>query len=60
MPTVIRLGLIILSWSTIFFLPKDARKKYVPVATFSSLLVIILSMFSIPFGWWKVNGGILT
>jgi hypothetical protein len=59
LPTVIRIGLIILSWSTIFFLPKEARKKYVPVATFSSLLVVILSMLSFHFKWWRVKGGIL-
>jgi hypothetical protein len=59
LPTIIRIGLIVLSWSTIFFLPKEAAKKYVPVATFSSLLVVILSMFSIPFKWWRVKGGML-
>lgn len=58
MPTIIRLGLIIISWMTVFYLPKEAVKKYTPVATFSSLLVMILSMLSFRFEWWRVKGGV--
>lgn len=58
MPTIIRLGLVIISWLTIFYLPKETVKKYTPVATFSSLLVLILSMLSFRFKWWKVKGGV--
>src|SRR4051794_7051051 len=59
LPTIIRIGLFILSWLTLFFLPKESIKKYTSVGTFSSLLVLILSMFSIPFKLWKVRGGML-
>ncbi|MGG3469510.1 hypothetical protein ABES02_18760 [Neobacillus pocheonensis] len=58
MPTIIRIGLVIISWLTIFYLPKETVKKYTPVATFSSLLVLILSMLSFRFKWWKVKGGV--
>ncbi|WP_223594810.1 hypothetical protein [Neobacillus bataviensis] len=46
MPAIIRLGLLIISWLTICYLPKESVKKYAPVATFSSLLVLVLSILS--------------
>ncbi|WP_042463356.1 hypothetical protein [Neobacillus dielmonensis] len=57
--TFIRAGLVIGSWSTVFFIPKNMLKKYIPVATFATLLVLIQSMLSIPFKWWTVKGGLL-
>ncbi|MCQ6281919.1 hypothetical protein [Bacillus sp. EB600] len=56
LPTLIRLGLLVSSFLTMFFIPKEAIKKYFPVATFSSILVIVLSLFNISFKWWKVEG----
>lgn len=57
--TIIRIGLLLLSWLTVFFIPKNEFKKYTPVATFASLIVIIESMLAIPFKWWTVKGGLL-
>ncbi|WP_462410296.1 hypothetical protein [Neobacillus sp. Marseille-QA0830] len=54
----IRIGLLIISWSTAFLIPKNEFKKYTPVATFATVLVLIESMLSIPFKWWTVKGGL--
>jgi hypothetical protein len=57
---LLRIGLIIISWSTFFLIPKKVFKMYTPVATFASLLVIIQSILSVPFKWWTVKGGLFT
>ncbi|MGM0903084.1 MAG: hypothetical protein ACQEXB_18545 [Bacillota bacterium] len=57
--TIIRTGLFLFPWLTTFFIPKNVFKKYTPVATFASLLVVIESMLSVPFKWWTVKGGLL-
>lgn len=56
---VIRMGLFLLSWSSVFFIPKHEFKKYTPVATFATILVLAESMLSVPFKWWTVKGGLL-
>ncbi|MFJ8266791.1 hypothetical protein [Peribacillus asahii] len=56
---IIRIGLFLISWLTVFLIPKNEFKKYTPVATFASLLVVIESMLAIPFKWWTVKGGLL-
>ncbi|MBA2876639.1 hypothetical protein HNR31_003457 [Anoxybacillus caldiproteolyticus] len=56
LPTFIRASLIILSWSTVFFLPKNSLKRFLPVSFFTSLLVVLMSMLSIPYKWWTVQG----
>lgn len=57
---LIRTGLFLIPWLTAFFIPKNEFKKYTPVASFATLLVLIQSMLSVPFKWWKVKGGPLT
>jgi hypothetical protein len=57
---IIRIGLILISWSTIFFIPKKVIKQFLPVATFASMLVLVESILAIPFKWWRVKGGLLT
>lgn len=57
LPNLIRLGLIIISWTTIFFIPKKAIRRFTPAATFSSLFILILSVLSIPYKLWRVRGG---
>lgn len=56
---LIRIGLFLIPWLTVFFIPKSEFKKYTPVSTLATLLVVILSMFSVPFRWWTVKGGLL-
>lgn len=55
---LIRIGLIIISWISIIFLPKSAFRRYLPVSIFCSLLVIIGCFLSYRYRWWKVKGGI--
>lgn len=55
---LIRIGLLIVSWMSIVFLPKSAFRKYFPVSIFCSLLVIIGCFLSYRYKWWKVKGGI--
>lgn len=57
---LIRTGLFLIPWLTAFFIPKKEFKKYTPVASFATLIVVIQSMLSVPFKWWKVKGGPLT
>jgi hypothetical protein len=56
---IIRIGLFLISWLTVFFIPKNEFKKYTPVSIFASLIVVIESMLAIPFKWWTVKGGML-
>ena len=55
---LIRIGLLIISWISILFLPKSAFRKYLPVSIFCSLLVICGCLLSYRYRWWKVKGGI--
>ncbi|MEH7119994.1 hypothetical protein V7128_21595 [Neobacillus vireti] len=57
---IIRTVLFLIPWLTSYFIPRNVFKKYTPVATFATLLVIIESMLSIPFKWWTVKGGLLS
>lgn len=59
-PTFIRIGLLVLSWTSALFLPKKSFMKYSPVAILASLLVLIESFLAIPLKWWRVKGGIKT
>jgi hypothetical protein len=60
LPVIIRIGLLVISWSSAFFLPKKLFVRYSPVAVLASLLVLIECYLAIPFKWWKVNGGVKT
>jgi hypothetical protein len=56
---IIRIGLLLIPWLTVFFIPKNVFKKYSPTAIFASFLVAINCMLSVPFKWWTVKGGSL-
>lgn len=57
---LIRIGMILISWVTIFFLPKKSFFKYLPVAFFSSSILLTEYLWGISHKWWKVKGGIKT
>lgn len=46
---------LILSWITIFFIPKENVRKYSPAAILGALCVSIVYMFAYYFGWWKLK-----
>ncbi|RSL29907.1 hypothetical protein D7Z54_28635 [Salibacterium salarium] len=55
---MIRVGLLVISWISIIFLPKRSYREYLPVSLFCSLLVICGCFLSYRYKWWKVKGGI--
>lgn len=52
---IILYGVLILSWSSLFKLDKDAFKRYLPVGTFISLIYTLLSKINESQKWWKVT-----
>lgn len=53
----IRCGMILLSWSTIFFLPKKSFLKFLPVTIFSTVVLLVEDMIGRTYRLWKVKGG---
>lgn len=51
--------LLIGPWFTFFFFGKKPFKRFLPTATFSSLLIALISELSKSYKWWKVNKPIL-
>ncbi|MCM3455678.1 hypothetical protein M3685_17260 [Heyndrickxia oleronia] len=54
---LIRIMLICLSWSTIFFLPIKSIKRFLPVTLFSSIILLVETLLANSHKWWKVKGG---
>jgi hypothetical protein len=54
------IGLILISWATVIFLPKKSFFKYLPVTLFSSLIILTEYLLGAPRNWWKTKGGIRT
>lgn len=55
-----RIGLILISWATVVFLPKRTFFKYLPVTLFSSIIILIEYLLGGPRNWWSAKGGIKT
>lgn len=53
----IRIGVFVIAWFSIVFLPKDVFKKYFPVANLACSFILIQSLISVPFKLWTVKGG---
>lgn len=60
MQVFFRIGLILISWGTVFFLPKKSFFKYLPVTLFSSIIILTEYLLGAPRNWWKAKGGIKT
>ena len=58
MLNLFRIGLILISWTTVIFLPKKIFFKYLPVTLFSSIIILIEYLLGGPRNWWKAKGGI--
>ena len=58
MLNLFRIGLILISWTTVIFLPKKIFFKYLPVTLFSSIIILIEYLLGGPRNWWEVKGGI--
>lgn len=57
---IVRLGMVLLSWSTLLLYPKRAFKLFLPVTLFVTGLVSILLLLSTPYKLWRVSGGLGT
>ena len=49
------LSVLILPWLSLFMINKLTFKKYLPVLTFSSLVIAFLSELSKYYRWWKIK-----
>lgn len=56
MANLIRLGLFIVSWLSVIFLPKKSFLRYLPVANFAATLILITSKLAVPLKLWTVEG----
>lgn len=55
---IFRIATPIVMWGIVLlFLPKQSLKRYLPVSLFCSCLLLIETLLSIIFEWWKVKGG---
>ena len=52
-----RIGMFMISWTSIMLLPKKEVKKYLPVTFFSASILLTETVLSTVFKWWKVKGG---
>ncbi|MBY0089347.1 hypothetical protein H7S74_22420 [Priestia aryabhattai] len=52
---VMLLTLLLLPWLSLFKVDKITFKRYLPVLTFSSLVIALLSELSKSYTWWKVR-----
>ncbi|QPC48306.1 hypothetical protein G8O30_00855 [Mangrovibacillus cuniculi] len=57
-PNLVRLGMIFIAIISLFLLPKQALKRFLPTSIFTSFLVIFMCTLAVPYKWWKVTGGI--
>lgn len=53
-----RICMILISWSSLLFLPKSVVKRFLPVTFFSASILLIETLLSLIFKWWKVKGGL--
>ncbi|MEH7236773.1 hypothetical protein [Bacillus sp. JJ1562] len=58
--SAIRIGMILVSWTTVLFLPKKSFFKFLPVTLFSTTVLLTEYLLGIPHKWWKAKGGIKT
>lgn len=52
---VILWSTLILPWLTLFFLPREDIKRYMPVGFLSTILCIIVIETGIASGWWAIR-----
>ncbi|MDQ0156544.1 hypothetical protein J2S07_002865 [Robertmurraya andreesenii] len=56
---LVRIGFI-LTWLSVYFLPKKTVKRYLPSSTMAALLVMTTVFIGTHFNAWKVKGGTIT
>lgn len=56
---LVRIGFM-LSWLTVYFIPRKTMKRYIPASTMSALLVMTTVFIGTHFNAWEVKGGAKT
>ncbi|SET98518.1 hypothetical protein SAMN05421676_11333 [Salinibacillus kushneri] len=59
LPSIIRLGLLVLSWLSFILYPKKSLQNYFPVSLFTSGLVLLFCSVSFRYKFWMVSGNIV-
>ncbi|MGG0552592.1 hypothetical protein ABEY55_08385 [Priestia aryabhattai] len=57
---IMLVALLLLPWLSLFKIDKMTFKRYLPVLTFSSLVIALLSELSNRYKWWKVRKPLFT
>ncbi|WP_188455309.1 hypothetical protein [Virgibacillus oceani] len=57
---IIRICLVVISWSSLLLLPKKVINKFLPVSIFTSALVLIVCALSLKYKFWVVKGKLAT
>ncbi|CAI9391663.1 hypothetical protein ACTQ5K_03025 [Niallia sp. Sow4_A1] len=53
-----RILIVFISWCGFFVIPKKSIFKFLPVTLFSTIFLLVETLLSMEFKWWKVKGGI--
>lgn len=53
--TIIRIGSI-LSWGSVFFIPRNSVKRYIPVTISAALVVVTAAFIGSNYGFWEIKG----
>lgn len=51
--------MLVLPWLSLFFIPKDSMRRFMPVSVLASLLVTIVFQYGYLYGWWSMHIHIL-
>ncbi|NRD80099.1 hypothetical protein HPT25_22430 [Bacillus sp. BRMEA1] len=55
--SIFTLLVMVLSWASLIFYPKESVRKYLPVTILSGYLVLMTDALAIAFKWWTNKGG---
>lgn len=48
-------GMLVIPWLSLFFLKKSSLRRFMPVAIFAALLVMMVFEIGYVFNWWMVH-----
>ena len=53
--SLIRIGSILI-WATVYFIPKNSMKKYIPVTVLTALITVTVCIIGMTYDFWEVKG----
>jgi len=57
MLTLVVRFVLLMSWVTVRFIPKQSIRKYIPVTILASLITVTVSFIGVHYEFWEVKGG---